>query len=171
MRKQYREILESNIVEFNDFRIKNPEEIIILSGVNLSGADLEGANLSGVNLEGANLSSVNLKGANLEGANLSGVNLSGVNLEGANLSSVNLKGANLRNSDLKGANLDFSCIPLACGGLEWKIDRRIAVQIIYHLCSMVCDDPEIVTYQNAGLVLANQIHRQDVPNLNMKILK
>ena len=51
MRKQYREILESNIVEFNDFRIKNPEEIIILSGVNLSGADLEGADLSGVNLE------------------------------------------------------------------------------------------------------------------------
>ena len=171
MRKQYREILESNIVEFNDFRIKNPEEIIILSGVNLSGADLEGADLSGVNLEGANLRYANLSGADLRGANLRYANLRGADLRGADLRYANLSGAYLSGANLEGANLDFSCIPLACGGLEWKIDRRIAVQIIYHLCSMVCDDPEIVTYQNAGLVLANQIHRQDVPNLNMKILK
>lgn len=70
-----------------------------------------------------------------------------------------LPGANLRGADLLGANLDFSCLPLWCGGLGWKIDKRIACQIAYHFCSMLCDDAEFIAARNAILPLANKFHK------------
>ena len=66
---------------------------------------------------------------------------------------------NLSYADLRDADLDFSCLPLKCGGLRWKIDKRLAVQLAYHLCSMQCDDPEFIEARNALLPLANQFHR------------
>jgi hypothetical protein len=72
---------------------------------------------------------------------------------------ADLRGANLGGADLRGADLDFSVLPLRCGGLHWKIDKRIAAQIAYHLCSMDCDDPEFLAARKALLPLANQFHR------------
>ena len=88
--------------------------------------------------------------------NLSEADLSGANLRGANLSGADLRGANLR-----GANLDFSCLPLWCGGLQLKVDKRLACQLAYHLCSMQCDDAEYLKMRNSILGFANQFHRAD----------
>ena len=77
----------------------------ILSGANLSEADLIGANLSRSNLSGANLSGADLSRSNLYVADLSGANLSRSNLSGADLSRSNLFGANLSGANLSGANL------------------------------------------------------------------
>jgi hypothetical protein len=123
---------------------------------NLSGANLRRANLRRANLSGADLSGANLRRANLSGAYLSGANLSGANLSGANLRRADLSGADLRRADL-----DFSCLPLRCDGLRWKIDKRIACQFAYHLCSMQCDDNEFIEMRNSILNFANQFHRVD----------
>ena len=73
--------------------------------------------------------------------------------------------ADLRWADLRGADLDFSCLSLSCTGLTWKIDRRLWVQIAYHLCSMDVDDKECREARKALLPLANEMHRTDVPRL------
>ena len=135
-----------------------------LSGANLSGANLSGANLSDANLSDANLSDAKLSGANLSDASLSDADLRGANLRGANLSGADLRGANLRGAklsgaDLRGANLDFSCWPLWCGGLKVKVDKRLACQLAYHLCTMQCDDADYIQMRNSILDFANQFHR------------
>lgn len=119
----------------------------------------ERANLRGANLEEANLEGADLRGANLEGADLGGADLRGADLEGANLGGANLGGANLEGADLQGVDLDFSCLPLRCGGLRWKIDKRLACQLAYHLCSMICEDEEYITVRKSLLDFANQFHR------------
>lgn len=80
-------------------------------------------------------------------------------LRGADLRGADLCGANLCEADLCGADLDFSCLPLKCGGLKWKIDKRLACQLAYHLCSMQCDDVEFIKMRNSILGFANQFHR------------
>ena len=72
-----------------------------------------------------------------------------------------LRGADLRGADLSEANLDFSCLPLWCGGLRLKVDKRLACQLAYHLCSMQCDDAEYLEMRNSILGFANQFHRAD----------
>lgn len=67
----------------------------------------------------------------------------------------------LRGADLRGANLDFSCLPLWCGGLQLKVDKRLACQLAYHLCSMQCDDAEYLKMRNSILGFANQFYRAD----------
>jgi uncharacterized protein YjbI with pentapeptide repeats len=89
------------------------------------------------NLRGANLSGANLSMANLSGANLSGANLSMADLSGANLSMGNLRGANLTWADLHGADLDFSQLNLSCKGLDFKIDKRLAKQLVYHVVNLM----------------------------------
>ena len=116
--------------------------------------DLSHADLSEANLRGADLSHADLSEANLRGADLSRANLSHANLSHANLSHANLSEANLRE-----ANLDFSCWPLWCGGLKVKIDKRLACQLAYHLCSMQCEDEEYIKMRNSILCFANQFHR------------
>ena len=108
--------------------------------------DLRGANLSWANLSEANLSEANLRGADLSWANLRG---------------ADLRGADLRGADLRGADLDFSCLPLFCGGLHFKVDKRLACQLAYHLCTMQCDDAEYLEMRNSILGFANQFHRAD----------
>ena len=83
----------------------------------------------------------------------------------ADLRWADLRGADLRRADLRGADLDFSCLSLSCTGLTWKIDRRLWVQIAYHLCSMDVDDKECQEARRALLPLANKMHRIDVPGL------
>jgi hypothetical protein len=75
------------------------------------------------------------------------------------LLNFDLRRANLSGADLNGADLDFSCLPLRCGGLKWKIDKRIACQLAYHFCSMQCEDPEFIKMRNILLPFANQFHR------------
>jgi uncharacterized protein YjbI with pentapeptide repeats len=81
--------------------------------------------------------------------------------ERADLSGADLSGADLSGADLSGADLDYSAIPLRCGGLKWKIDRRLAAQFAYHFCSHECDDPEFIRARESLLPLANRFHRVD----------
>ena len=114
--------------------------------------------------------------ADLCGADLQGANLQVANLRSANLGKADLRGADLRCADLQGAdlrdtNLDFSCLPLWCGGLRWKIDRNIFTQIVYHLCSMEVDDAECSAAQQALYALANSSkvrERHNLPELSAK---
>lgn len=74
---------------------------------------------------------------------------------------ADLHGADLHEADLRGADLDFSCWPLWCGSLGAVVDRRIAAQIAYHFCRLVCDDPGYIKARNAILDFANKFHRAD----------
>ena len=124
---------------------------------NLSSADLRGADLSDADLSDADLSSADLSGADLSGADLSDADLRGADLSGADLSH-----ADLRYADLRGANVDFSSWPLWCGSLKGvKVDARIARQLAYHLCSVVCDDPEFTSIRDQILPFANKFHKVD----------
>lgn len=111
--------------------------------------------------EQANLRRADLRRADLWGANLREANLRGADLRGADLRGANLRGAYLEGADLKGANLDYSCWPLWCGSLGVRVCKRIAAQLAYHFCRLVCDDPEVIAAQNALIPLANQFHRVD----------
>lgn len=113
------------------------------------------------NLRRADLRRADLWGANLREANLEGADLGGADLGGADLRGANLRGAYLEGADLKGANLDYSCWPLWCGSLGVRVCKRIAAQLAYHFCRLVCDDPEVIAAQNALIPLANQFHRVD----------
>jgi hypothetical protein len=95
----------------------------------------------------------------LRNSDLRNSNLRNSDLSNSDLRYSNLSNSNLRNSNLSGANLDFSCLPLCCGGLRWKIDARIARQIAYHLCSMDCDDAEFQEVRKVMLPFANKFHR------------
>lgn len=122
-------------------------------------ADLRWADLHEADLRMANLYRDDLYRADLRGANLHDADLRGANLRGADLHEADLRGVNLRGADLCGANLDFSCWPLWCGSLSTVVDRRIAAQIAYHFCSLVCDDPGYIKARNAILDFANEFHR------------
>lgn len=84
------------------------------------------------------------------------------NLSSADLSGADLSDADLRYADLRGANVDFSSWPLWCGSLKGvKVDARIARQLAYHLCSVVCDDPEFTSIRDQILPFANKFHKVD----------
>lgn len=121
----------------------------------------EQANLRGADLRIADLRIANLRGADLRGADLEGAYLEGADLEGAYLRRADLRRANLGGANLEGADLDYSCWPLWCGSLGARVCKRIAAQLAYHFCRLVCDDPEVIAAQNALIPLANQFHRVD----------
>ena len=124
-------------------------------------ADLRRADLRGAYLGEADLWRADLWRADLRRANLRRADLGEANLGEANLGEANLRGADLRIANLKGANLDYSCWPLWCGSLGVRVCKRIAAQLAYHFCRLVCDDPEVIAAQNALIPLANQFHRVD----------
>ena len=130
-----------------------------LSDANLSDASLRGASLRGADLSDADLSDADLRGANLRGASLRGADLRGADLRGASLRGADLSDADLSDANLRGASLDFSCWPLWCGGLKVKVDKRLACQLAYHLCTMQCDDADYIQMRNSILDFANQFHR------------
>jgi len=83
---------------------------VVLTGVNLSEANLNcvgmsGANLSEANLRKSDLSDIDLTGANLNGANLCEANLNCAYLSTAKFKAADLSDANLENADLTGADL------------------------------------------------------------------
>ena len=127
----------------------------------LRSADLSNADLSNADLSSADLNSADLRNADLSSADLRGEDLRSASLRNAILRSADLSSADLRGADLRGASLDLSCLPLRCGGLRWKIDKRIACQLAYHLCSMQCDDEEYLKMRDSILGFANQFHRVD----------
>lgn len=142
-----------------------------LYGANLSEADLRYANLSKANLSGADLSHANLSGADLCYANLRHVNLSGAylyeaDLRKANLRYADLSGANLSGANLSGADLYYCCLPLWCGGLRIILDRRQMAQLIFHFCSMECEDSEVLALQKSLYAFANEFveSRADLRN-------
>ena len=152
-----------------------------LRGANLRGANLSEANLRGADLSEANLCGANLRRANLRGANLSEANLSEANLCGANLRRANLRRADLRRADLSEANLCGAdlcaadlceadlyncCLPLWCGGTRITLDRLQMAQLIYHFCSMECEDSEVLALQKSLYAFANEFaeSRDDLKN-------
>jgi len=81
--------------EINTLQLQNQWPSVVNGHLIISGADLSNANLTFANLSGANLSGANLTFANLSGANLSGADLSGADLYNANLTGVTWTGANI----------------------------------------------------------------------------
>lgn len=75
---------------------------VVMTRVDLHGADLEGANLAGAKLFLADLSGANLKNANLQGAALGGADLANTDLRGANLTGAVLEGAFLNTAIIDG---------------------------------------------------------------------
>ena len=135
-----------------------------LSNADLASASLSKANLRGADLRGANLSEADLCGADLRGANLSEADLCGADLRGAMLSYTDLRGADLRGANLSGNNLYKFCLPLWCGGTRIKLDRIQMAQLIYHFCTMDCDESEVLALQKSLYAFANEFaaSRSDV---------
>ncbi len=144
-----------------------------LRGANLEGADLRGANLQYADLEGADLQRADLRDADLRsadlrsadlrvtdlrGADLRGANLRVTDLEGANLRGADLRDADLRSANLRYANLDYSCFPLWCGSKGIKLDRRLFLQLLAHICAVEVDDEECKKTQEYLMPLAKQSH-------------
>ena len=113
--KEHLEMLQKNILGWNDWRERHNEIRPDLEGANLTGAFLNGADLSNAYLSKANLSEASLVRINLYGADLEGTNLTKANLTLAGLSGAYLKDAIFREakmnraavyaSDLGGADL------------------------------------------------------------------
>ena len=79
---------------------------------------------------------------------------------------ANLHRTYLCDADLRGVNIDYLCWPLWCGSFDVIVDRRIAAQLAYHFCRVICDDPEVIQCQKALYKLANTFHRVgELPHL------
>ena len=104
--------------------------------------------------------------ADLCGADLRGADLREADLRGADLREANLRGADLRYANLCGADLYNCCLPLWCGGLRIILDRRQMAQLIYHFCSMECEDSEVLALQKSLYAFANEFakSRDDLKN-------
>lgn len=89
-------------------------------------------------------------------ADLSDADLRGADLREAKLSYTDLRGADLREANLSGDDLYKSCLPLWCGGLRITLDRRQMAQLIYHFCSMECEDSEVLALQKSLYAFANE---------------
>lgn len=129
-------------------------------------ADLQGAILCHANLYHASMTKANLKGASLNDADLHYAYLTGADLRGADLYGVNLGSATLDDACLQGADLDYATLPLWCGSLNIKIDKRLAAQLLYHALRAMqscADEPDVaaVLASESCLKLANQFHRVD----------
>jgi uncharacterized protein YjbI with pentapeptide repeats len=114
------DILKKGTVEWNAWRLENPNVQPLLSGADLSDLDLTGVNLGEADLSDAELCYSTLCDANLKMATLCGADFSGANLTGAELYKVNatnayftqadltdcyLASADLRHTDMRGAKL------------------------------------------------------------------
>jgi hypothetical protein len=122
----------------------------------------------------ANLQHANLQGADFQGAALRFVDLQHAGLQHADLRFADLRGADLQGADLYGADLrhadlDFSCLPLWCGGLNIKADRRLVAQIAFHLAALdvsECEDAETIeamaTFRATPMATWFKQYRSDV---------
>ena len=139
--------------------------------MDLWGADMQRANMQGVNMQGANMRCANMQGANMQDADMRDMDLRGVDMQDADMRRANMQGANMRcadmwgadmlGADMRGADIDYACWPLWCGSFDVIVDARIAAQLAYHFCRLVCDDPMYIAARNAIVEFANQFHRVD----------
>ncbi|MBW2003047.1 MAG: pentapeptide repeat-containing protein [Deltaproteobacteria bacterium] len=127
----------------------------------LRGADLRGAGLRGADLRKADLRKADLREADLREADLREADLRMAVLRMAVLREADLREADLRKADLREADIDFSAWPLWCCSFDVVVDKRIAAQLAYHFCRLVCDDDEVKNAQKALKKIANQFHRVD----------
>ena len=127
----------------------------------LRNADLRNADLRNADLRNADLRNANLRNADLRNADLRNANLRNANLRNADLRNADLRNANLRGANLRGADLDYSCLPLWCGSLDIKIDKRLAAQTLYHFLRMKTTNKEILAVQKLPKLraLASKFHR------------
>jgi len=123
------------------------------------GTEKEFESLAGADLSNTDLRYANLRDANLTNANLCRANLCRADLRSADLRAADLRGAHLEGADLTNANLDYSVLPLWCGGLDMKIDSKIARQLVYHAFAQECDDPEYQRLKELCKDFANKFHR------------
>ena len=107
----------------------------------------------------ADMRGVDMREANLRGVDMRGAFLQGADMRGADMLWVDMLGAFLQGADMRGADIDFSCWPLWCGSLDVTVDKRIAAQLAYHFCRLICDDEEVKSAQKLLAPLANQFHR------------
>ena len=87
--------LKEGVAAWNQWRIEHPNINPVLSGADLSRANLRGANLIGTRLRGVDLSGARLIKANLRGADLSRASLRGAHLRGSDLSRGTFHGTDL----------------------------------------------------------------------------
>ena len=97
---------------------------------------------------------VDMRGVDMREANMREVDMRGVDMRWADM-----RGVDMREADMRGVDIDFSCWPLWCGSLDVTVDKRIAAQLAYHFCRLVCDDDEVKQAQKMLAPLANQFHR------------
>ena len=131
----------------------------------------EKADLRHSDLRHSDLRDSNLHGSDLHDSNLSYSNLSYSNLSDSDLRDSDLHGSDLRYSNLHGSDLDFSCWPLWCGGLNVKIDDRLAIQLLFHTVQnalyspYVSDDIKRVLGNKEVVDIANRFHRAEVTRI------
>ncbi len=109
-------LIRRGVEAWNRWRTANPDEIIILTGleypyaklpgVNLREAAIELGDLSHADLSGANLSKAVLKQTRLERTNLSRADLREADLDGARLEGANLAGAQVTGANFADAYVD-----------------------------------------------------------------
>ena len=123
--------------------------------------DGQRADMRGADMQGANMRHANIRGANFGGTNMRGANMRGADMQDADMWGADMQGANMRGADMRGADIDYACWPLWCGSFDVIVDARIAAQLAYHFCRLVCDDPMYIAARNAIVEFANQFHRVD----------
>jgi uncharacterized protein YjbI with pentapeptide repeats len=100
-----------------DLSASDGKKPFILSGIDLSGANLRQANLFWVEFKAANLRGADFKGAKLYRVNFNGADLSRADLAGADLLYTDFLDANLSGANLSGAkNLRQTRLDRACLG-------------------------------------------------------
>ena len=158
-----KEALEFDCETIKEAVEKAIKQNIDLRHANLRHADLRHANLRHADLHYADLSYSDLRSAKLNSANLRYSNLRYSDLRSADLHYADLHYSDLSNANLTGAALDYSCLPLWCGSLGMKIDKRIFCQLLYHVvrAGQSIDDKEVKKLMSLKSVkaLANQFHR------------
>lgn len=93
-----------------------------------------------------------------EPADLRDADMQGTDLRGTDLRGTDMQGADLQGADMRGANLDYSCFPLWCGSEGIKLDRRLFLQLVAHICAVEVDDEECKKTQEYLMPLAKQSH-------------
>ena len=164
------EILGQGLDAWNDWRKKNPEIAVDLSGVILFKLDLfprrkAPANLSNVNLSNAllmqaNLHQANLTGANLTQANLGEANLSSALLNQAVLTEAYLVGANFTNAELRGAELSMVLVGSTVFGNTNLTDAK-GLELCRHATASVIDH---ATLRKSGRLPLNFLRGCGLPD-------
>jgi uncharacterized protein YjbI with pentapeptide repeats len=121
------EQVHQGVTHWNQWRDRQPDMAIDLSGADLRDLDLQGANLRGVDLSGANLSGANLSGADLSGAVLSQADFSQANLSQAQVLNTRLNWADSRGTCI--TQMRFTRLPHLSLHLETSLLSRGAIAV------------------------------------------